>query len=414
LIIAGLAVAVVAPAAAHAASAKPQVVGLTASVKHLTAVGGKVAIRVRVKSARTCRFTETRGTTVAVSRTVSCAGGTATVTLTSAPSRTKTALTLHFSVRATSAAGSASKTVNVVQDGVPPLAVVAPGQLASGIVNTAYSTTLLADGGLEPYTWSLVSGTLPPGLTLNADGTITGTPTAAAQATFTATVTDANGDTATGDFSITITDPTTTVEHSSNWSGYIDRGGPFTSATGTFTVPTVTADAGTDNSQWVGIDGDSNTDLIQAGIAEEVSGFSGRVTVYAWWEILPAAETPITLPVSMGDRVTVTLTQSSPGVWTIKIADLTDGKSFSTIQSYSGELTSAEWVLEAPTSGRGSQTSLADFSPPVTFSGLGVIGTVNEIAGITMVQRGVAVASPSPLDANGFTVAYGSVVPPAP
>ncbi|MES1247908.1 MAG: G1 family glutamic endopeptidase [Actinomycetota bacterium] len=413
-ILAGLVVVAGAPAAAHAATPKPSVVGLTASVKHLDSGGGDVAVRARVKAARTCLFTLTRGSTVAVRRTVSCSSGAATVTLTSAPNRQKTPLTLHFSVRATSKTGAASKTLVIVQDGVPPLTVVAPGQLSSGIQNSAYSTTLLADGGIEPYTWSLTSGTLPPGLTLNADGTITGTPTAAAQAAFTATVTDALGDTASADFTLTVTNPTTTAERSSNWSGYIDRGGPFTSVTGTFTVPTVTADAGTDNSQWVGIDGDSNQDLIQAGVAETVSGFSGRVTVYAWWEILPAAETPVTLPVAMGDQVTVTITQTGAGTWTIKIADLTNGKSFTTTQSYSGELTSAEWVLEAPTSGRGQQTSLAAFSPPVTFTGLGITGTVNEIVSVQMVQRGVAVATPSTIDANGFTVAYGSAAPPAP
>lgn len=413
-IVAGLALAAGAPAAAHAATAKPRVVGLTASVRHLAAEGGNVALHVRVTSARTCLFTETRGATVTARRTVGCARGAATVTLTSAPNRAKTALTLHFSVRATGTSGSASKTVNVVQDGVAPLTVVAAGQLSSGIVDTGYSTTLLADGGVEPYTWSLVSGSLPDGVTLSSDGTLTGTPTTTQQAAFTAQVTDANGDSATGDFTIIVTDPTTTAEQSSNWSGYIDRGGPFTSVTGTFNVPTVTADAGTDNSQWIGIDGDSNEDLIQAGVAETVSAFSGRVTVYAWWEILPAAETPLTLPVSMGDNVTVTITQISGSTWSIKIADMTNGRTFSTTQSYSGALTSAEWILEAPTSGSGRQTSLAAFSPAVTFTSLGAGGTVSEIASIEMVQGGVTVAEPSPLDGNGFSVAYGSAAPPAP
>jgi hypothetical protein len=40
---------------------------------------------------------------------------------------------------------------------------------------TPYSVKLAADGGVGPYTWTLVSGTLPTGLKLHANGTISGT-----------------------------------------------------------------------------------------------------------------------------------------------------------------------------------------------------------------------------------------------
>jgi hypothetical protein len=52
-------------------------------------------------------------------------------------------------------------------------------------VNAAYSSALPAAGGTPPYTFSLVSGSLPPGLTLApATGVITGTPTAAGMSPF--------------------------------------------------------------------------------------------------------------------------------------------------------------------------------------------------------------------------------------
>jgi hypothetical protein len=413
-IVAGLAVAAGAPAAAHAAAAKPKVVGLTASVKHLAADGGKVALHARVRAARTCVFTETRAAKVVATRTVGCSSGAATVTLTTAPNTTKARLTLRFAVRATSTAGSARAAVSIVQDGIAPLAVIAAGPLSPGIVGNTYSTVLLADGGAPSYTWTLVSGSLPDGLALGADGTIAGTPTTAEQASFTARVIDGNGDTATGDFTLSVTDPASSLEQSTNWSGYIERGGPFTSVSGTFNVPTVDTTAGTDNSQWVGIDGDSNSDLIQAGVAESVSSFSGRVQIYAWWEILPAPETPISMPIAAGDSVSVSIGQVEAGTWTIKISDLTSGRSFSKTVAYSGATTSAEWILEAPTSGRGRQTSLASFTPAVTFGNLGLTGTVTEIAAVEMVQHDVTVAEPSPLGANGFSVAFGSVAPPAP
>jgi Putative Ig domain len=50
--------------------------------------------------------------------------------------------------------------------------------LPAGQINVAYSATLAATGGTTPYTWSLASGTLPTGLSLNAStGKISGTPT---------------------------------------------------------------------------------------------------------------------------------------------------------------------------------------------------------------------------------------------
>jgi glucose/arabinose dehydrogenase len=61
-----------------------------------------------------------------------------------------------------------------------------------GTVGQPYSQTLAASGGATPYAWSIASGVLPAGLTLNAtSGVISGTPTAAGTASFTARVADA-------------------------------------------------------------------------------------------------------------------------------------------------------------------------------------------------------------------------------
>ena len=55
-----------------------------------------------------------------------------------------------------------------------------------------YSAMLAATGGITPYTWSVSSGSLPPGLTLNpSTGMISGTPDVAGTYDFTVTVTDA-------------------------------------------------------------------------------------------------------------------------------------------------------------------------------------------------------------------------------
>src|SRR3972149_11528611 len=77
--------------------------------------------------------------------------------------------------------------------------------LSDGRVSLAYSQTVAASGGKSPLSWSITSGSLPAGISLNgSSGTISGTPTTAATYNFTVQLTDANGATATKALSITI------------------------------------------------------------------------------------------------------------------------------------------------------------------------------------------------------------------
>jgi Putative Ig domain len=85
-----------------------------------------------------------------------------------------------------------------------PLTVLS-GNPPAGTVGVAYATTLFATGGTTPYSWSVISGSLPAGLSLSAStGIIAGTPTAQGTSTFTAQAQDATGTTASASFSITI------------------------------------------------------------------------------------------------------------------------------------------------------------------------------------------------------------------
>lgn len=86
-----------------------------------------------------------------------------------------------------------------------PLAVTT-SSLPNGVAGVAYSQTLQASGGVPPYTWSIVSSSLPPGLTLAADsGMVSGTPTAAGTSEFTVQVEDSEGEPATATASLTLT-----------------------------------------------------------------------------------------------------------------------------------------------------------------------------------------------------------------
>ncbi|MHB8322922.1 MAG: G1 family glutamic endopeptidase [Candidatus Dormibacteria bacterium] len=293
--------------------------------------------------------------------------------------------------------------------GTTPL-VITTTSLPSATAGIAYSATLAASGGTAPYSWAITSGALPSGLTLSLGGGITGTPSAAGTANFGVQVTDSTtptAETATAQLSISVASAATPTVQSPNWSGYVVGNGPYTAVQGTFTVPSIYASStNTDTAEWVGIDGSGNASLIQAGIDEPYDASTNTYQIRAWWEILPAPSTPITtMAVSPGDSVTVTIGQVSASLWDITLADNTKGQSFTTDQTYTGPLASAEWIVEAPTD-NGVQSILGGYSPDVTFSGLGMTGSETALDEWIMVQNGVQVSTPSALTASGFNVAY--------
>jgi uncharacterized protein (TIGR03437 family) len=83
--------------------------------------------------------------------------------------------------------------------------------LSNATVSTASSQTLAATGGTPPYTFTLMGGSLPPGLGLASTGTISGTPTTAGSYTFTVKVTDSAGNSAVGTFTLTVAAQTVTI-----------------------------------------------------------------------------------------------------------------------------------------------------------------------------------------------------------
>src|SRR5262249_7469364 len=66
--------------------------------------------------------------------------------------------------------------------------------LSSGMIGVAYSQTITASGGTGSYTFTVSSGSLPPGLSLNSStGVLSGTPTMPGMFSFTIKATDGNG-----------------------------------------------------------------------------------------------------------------------------------------------------------------------------------------------------------------------------
>jgi hypothetical protein len=68
----------------------------------------------------------------------------------------------------------------------------------TGEVGVAYAPVALsATGGVQPYTWSVVAGALPAGLSIGSDGTVSGSPTNAGNFSFTIQAADSGNSMAT-------------------------------------------------------------------------------------------------------------------------------------------------------------------------------------------------------------------------
>lgn len=90
--------------------------------------------------------------------------------------------------------------------------VVVTSSLPSGVTGVPYSSSLVADSGTLPYTWTIASGALPPGFALTSGtGEIAGTTTIVGAYNFVARVTDAVSDTASRAFTISIACPAITL-----------------------------------------------------------------------------------------------------------------------------------------------------------------------------------------------------------
>jgi Flp pilus assembly secretin CpaC len=152
----------------------------------------------------------------AYNATLQSTGGTGTVTWSLATGTLPPGLTLNpstgaiagtpaaagtspITLRATDTAtpaDSVTTLLSITVNATPPPFAISSAELPNGSVGTPYDQILTASGGSAPFSWSVSSGSLPAGLSLNAKtGEITGSPastTAGTSLTFTVTVTDSS------------------------------------------------------------------------------------------------------------------------------------------------------------------------------------------------------------------------------
>ncbi len=161
---------------------------------------------------------------------------------------------------------------------------------------------------------------------------------------------------------------------SSNWSGYVLTGqsGGYQGVGATWTVPTLNCSSTPSGStaDWVGVNGwNSSTGLFQTGTSSSCEP-GGQVDT-AWWtdQDRHYAE-QVLFSISPGDVIEAEVNQLSSGYWVYSIIDVSNGRSMSAVEAYSGNATSAEWIAEDPTNLNNSTFyPLANFGT-VTFADL--------------------------------------------
>jgi hypothetical protein len=234
---------------------------------------------------------------------------------------------------------------------------------------------------------------------------------------------------------------------SENWSGYVAGGSSggsdpqFKSVSGSWVTPTVKCDSGTSYSSfWVGLGGAGQSNALeQTGTEADCASSGSAASYYAWYELVPSAPVKVGMPVQAGDHVTGKVTVSGSSV-TVALTDQTSGGSFTKTLSMSNpDVSSAEWIAEAPSSCDQSADGcsplpLADFGT-IDFSGAsatstnGHTGTISDpdwsAAAVSLSpsaqdmgfggsqftsQQSSAGASPSSLSSDGssFSVAYSA------
>jgi hypothetical protein len=200
-----------------------------------------------------------------------------------------------------------------------------------------------------------------------------------------------------------------------NWAGYaVTPGSGVTAVDSTFTVPSAGLLPPGFSATWAGIGGYSSSDLIQAGVGEQ--SLPGNPLLgaqyYAWYEILPAAETPISgcsgdpnCTVTPGDQITVEIHNVSGDTWSVNLTDA--GKWTYTKQlTYASSESSAEWIQEAPTlvvQTIPAPVGTVHFGPTSTFTRGGTTATIAQ-GNPTLIDESPGLineATTSPLAADG-------------
>jgi len=187
--------------------------------------------------------------------------------------------------------------------------VISPATLPAGVVTVAYNQPLTVSGGQVPYTLTLLSGTLPPGIALvgtAAMPTISGTPTTVGVYTFTIKVTDSTAATTQTQYTLTVGAANVTQIVTTTPSGSGSGNGGTPNAPVIRTLGTITL--GTVGSYTDGTHG-GVTGLTYTGYDPNIISISASGVVTG----IAGGTTTVTITAPNGVTTTITITVSASG-----------------------------------------------------------------------------------------------------
>ncbi len=274
---------------------------------------------------------------------------------------------------------TAHETLDLAINPAPAITFGAP-PTAAATVGTAYASAVTATGGAGALHYTVSAGSLPTGSNwgMSAAGVITGTPTAGEVAgspwTFTAEAQDAYGDTATQQYSITVSYPVLTVTPQANLTAY--NGTAYTTTTplatlaasggsGTYTGWGLTAQGGSSvppglsinsSGQIIGTptaNGPYNVTATVTDSSTATASANFTITVDAGITITPspgALATGYTGSSYTSGNITASGGSGSGYTWTVSSGALPAGVNFSTTTGATTTLTGTPTTVASPAS----------------------------------------------------------------
>lgn len=94
--------------------------------------------------------------------------------------------------------------------------------LSSAFIDDAYNESIVAEGGVSPYTWRLAGGALPQGLSLSSAGILSGIPIMETSSSFTVEVVDNSGSVKTKQFTLSVSGSSSDTDMIGYWA--LDEG----------------------------------------------------------------------------------------------------------------------------------------------------------------------------------------------